>query len=130
MSEPVLNSCGLREMLAERGESANGGRREEALGNAKKKTDCRQEPGALVPVVDRNRCEGKRDCVEACPYDVFEIRSIGAEERRGLSIIGRLKAFAHGGQQAFAVHAEACRGCGLCVTACPERAITLRPRTA
>jgi 4Fe-4S ferredoxin len=33
--------------------------------------------------------------------------------------------FVHGGKQAYAVNADACRACGLCVTACPEKAITL-----
>jgi 4Fe-4S ferredoxin len=44
---------------------------------------------------------------------------------RGLSFVGRIKAFAHGGKQAFAVHAQACHACGLCVKACPESAIRL-----
>jgi 4Fe-4S ferredoxin len=87
--------------------------------------ECKQQ-GLLTPVIDRNRCEAKSDCVEACPYDVFEIRTLVAAERAGLSWVGRLKAWAHGYQQAFAVRAEDCHGCGLCVTACPEKAITLR----
>lgn len=82
----------------------------------------------MAPVVDRNRCEGKAECIRVCPYDVFAIRRIGPEERRGLALLGRLKALAHGGRQAFAVRAGACQGCGLCVAACPERAITLRAR--
>jgi NAD-dependent dihydropyrimidine dehydrogenase PreA subunit len=89
--------------------------------------DCK-EPGRVAPVVDRNRCEGKEDCVRVCPYDVFEIRVLGAEERRGLSFVGRIKAFAHRYRQAFVVDADRCHACGLCVTACPERAIRLAPR--
>ena len=92
--------------------------------------DCKHEPGAMAPLIDRNRCEGKEDCVRVCPYDVFEMGRLSREERRGLSLVGRLKAFAHGYRQAFAVRADACHGCGLCVTACPERAITLRARSA
>ena len=80
----------------------------------------------MEPVIDRNRCEGKEDCVRACPYAVFEMGRLTVEELRGLSLVGRLKAWAHGGRQAFAVHADVCHGCGLCVTACPEHAITLR----
>ena len=97
---------------------------------ARERGDCKHEPGAMVPVIDRNRCEGKQDCVRMCPYDVFEMGRLSREERRGLSLVGRLKAFAHGGRQAFAVRADACHGCGLCVSACPERAITLRARSA
>jgi 4Fe-4S ferredoxin len=63
-----------------------------------------------------------------CPYGVFEIRRLTVEEKAPLSLIGRLKLFAHGGEQAFAVRADACRACGKCVTACPEHAITLRRR--
>jgi 4Fe-4S ferredoxin len=46
--------------------------------------------------------------------------------RRGLTLVGRMKAWAHDGRQAFATRADHCHGCGLCVTACPEHAITLR----
>ncbi len=88
-------------------------------------TDCKQAPGEFTPLVDRNRCEGKEDCVRVCPYDVFEIRTLPPPERAKLSLKGRIKGFAHGYRQAFAVRAELCRSCGLCVSACPERAITL-----
>jgi 4Fe-4S ferredoxin len=88
-------------------------------------TDCKQRQGQFAPHIDRNRCEGKEDCVRVCPYEVFEIAVVPQAERAKLSLKGRLKAFAHGYQQAFAVRAEACHACGLCVKACPERAITL-----
>jgi 4Fe-4S ferredoxin len=88
-------------------------------------TDCKQSEGQFVPRIDRNRCEGKEDCVRVCPYEVFEIGIVPQAERAKLSLKGRLKAFAHGHRQAFAIRAEACHACGLCVEACPERAITL-----
>jgi NAD-dependent dihydropyrimidine dehydrogenase PreA subunit len=87
---------------------------------------CAESPGRLKPVVDRNRCEAKAECVRVCPYGVFELRSLGPQEKAGLSLRGRLKALAHGGKQAFVARPDACHACGLCVAACPERAITLR----
>ena len=78
-------------------------------------------------MVDRNRCEAKADCVRVCPYDVFAIRALTAEERASLSWIGRLKTWAHGGKQAFVVKPEACHACQLCVAACPEDALRLAP---
>lgn len=84
-----------------------------------------KEPGLLAPVIDRNRCEGKEDCVRVCPYDVFEIRVLSPAERASLSFKGRMKAFFHGNRQAFAVRAADCHACGECVEACPEGAITL-----
>lgn len=86
---------------------------------------CKQPAGIVAPVIDRNRCEGKEDCVRVCPYGVFEIRKLTSEERGGLSFLGRIKASVHGNRQAFAVHAELCHACGLCVSACPEHAIRL-----
>lgn len=86
---------------------------------------CRQPPGAFQPHIDRNRCEGKGDCLAACPYDVFTIGTLAPPDRQGLSLKGRIKGWAHGWQQAFTPNADACRACGHCVSACPEHAITL-----
>ena len=87
---------------------------------------CKHEPGQLAPVIDPNRCEGKSACVAECPYDVFVVHRRERGELPGLTMLGTLKWWAHGGQQAEAVRADQCHGCGLCVTACPESAITLR----
>src|SRR5687768_5653922 len=43
--------------------------------------DCRPEAGGWVPRIDRARCEAKNDCVVVCPYDVFEVRRLTADER-------------------------------------------------
>jgi NAD-dependent dihydropyrimidine dehydrogenase PreA subunit len=88
-------------------------------------TECRQSPGTFMPVVNRSKCEGKEACVAVCPYQVFEIRLLGADDKRALSFVARLKALAHGNRQAFAVRAADCHACGRCVEVCPENAITL-----
>jgi 4Fe-4S ferredoxin len=88
-------------------------------------TRCTQPAGIVTPVVDRGRCEGKEDCVRVCPYDVFEVRKLIGEERRGLTLSTRFKVWAHGGKQAFVVNGDQCHSCGLCVAACPEHAIRL-----
>jgi ferredoxin len=36
-----------------------------------------------------------------------------------------MKLWVHGKQTAYTTRADACRACGLCVVACPEKAITL-----
>lgn len=89
--------------------------------------NCSEQPGRVAPVVDRNRCEGKAECARLCPYGVFEIRSLAAEERAALSLRGRLKAWAHGWKQAHVAHPENCHACRLCVQSCPEQALELRP---
>jgi 4Fe-4S ferredoxin len=92
--------------------------------------ECRHDAGVMTPVIDRNRCEGKEDCVRTCPYAVFEMGRLTPDDRRGPTRVGRMKAGAHGGRQAFTVRADECHGCGLCVTVCPEHAITLRRAAA
>jgi 4Fe-4S ferredoxin len=86
---------------------------------------CAADAGAYHPVIDRNACEGKRDCVEVCPYGVFEVRLIDDEDFSGLSLLGKLKSRAHGRMSAYTPQADLCQACGLCVVACPEKAITL-----
>jgi NAD-dependent dihydropyrimidine dehydrogenase PreA subunit len=86
---------------------------------------CRAVPGAFVPVINRSRCEGKADCVDVCPKDVFEVGRITDADFAELGVLGKLKSLAHGRKTAYTPRASACESCGKCVTACPEKAITL-----
>jgi NAD-dependent dihydropyrimidine dehydrogenase PreA subunit len=92
--------------------------------------ECRGAPGKVAPVVDRNRCEAKADCVAVCPYGVFEIRALAADDRAGLSWLGRLKAWAHGNRQAYVARPGDCHACQRCIEACPEDALRLAPLRA
>lgn len=77
------------------------------------------------PEVNRKACEGKRDCVEVCPHDVFEVRRMDDADFAGLGLLAKLKSVAHGRQTAYTPRADACQARGKCVTACPEKAIRL-----
>jgi 4Fe-4S ferredoxin len=89
-------------------------------------SSCKHPAGVMAPVVDPRRCEGKAACVAECPYGVFVVRRFERHELPPLGPLGTLKWWVHGGLQAEVVHADQCHGCGLCVNACPEQAITLR----
>lgn len=93
--------------------------------NEKGDKECRQRPGVIRPVVDPARCEGKADCVRVCPVDVFEIVRIPDETFSHLPIFAKFKVFVHGMKTAAMPNVDACEGCGLCVAACPEKAIRL-----
>jgi 4Fe-4S ferredoxin len=93
-----------------------------ARGNEK---DFKKPAGVLQPLIDPNRCEGKGPCIEVCPVDVFEMGILAKPKRAALTLKGKLKGVMHGWKQALVVRPDACRACGLCVTACPENAIKL-----
>jgi 4Fe-4S ferredoxin len=84
------------------------------------------EPGAFRPNVDASRCEGKDDCAEVCPFDVFDVGPIDINVYSRLSLMSKVKLRVHGMRTATAPRADACHACGLCVVACPERAIELK----
>ena len=86
---------------------------------------CKGVPGRVAPVVDKNRCEAKEECVRVCPYDVFEVRRIDDADFARLGVLAKLKSVAHGRKTAYTPRASACQACGKCVTACPEKAIKL-----
>ena len=88
-------------------------------------TPCKQPPGFIAPIVDLKRCEGKGDCAVVCPHGVFEIRRVEDSDYRPLGLLNRIKLCVHGMKVAYTPNADACRSCGACVSACPERAITL-----
>ena len=87
---------------------------------------CRAAPSTYAPVVDRNKCEAKGECVDVCPYRVFEVGRIEPGDFAALGLLGKLKSLAHGRKTAYTPRAAACQACGLCVVACPEDAIELK----
>jgi len=90
-----------------------------------KEKKCKPNSGILKPVVNLNKCEGKGPCIAVCPFDVFEMRAICDDDYRQLSLMGRIKTKVHGRDKAFVINPDLCHSCGLCVSACPEKAIKL-----
>jgi NAD-dependent dihydropyrimidine dehydrogenase PreA subunit len=87
--------------------------------------ECKGAPGEFVPLVDRARCEGKAECVDVCPYGVFEVRRMDDGDFAKLGVFAKLKSVAHRRQTAYTPRSSACQACGKCVEACPEKAIKL-----
>jgi NAD-dependent dihydropyrimidine dehydrogenase PreA subunit len=78
----------------------------------------------LMPIVNFNSCGCKEDCVAVCPYNVFEVRPISKKDKATLNLKGQIKTFFYPGK-AYVINPEQCHACGLCVQACPEKAIKL-----
>ena len=93
-------------------------------------SNCKLESGTVLPIVKLKRCEGKGDCERVCPENVFEVRRIDDADYASLGALQKFKLRVHGMKVAYTPNADACRSCGLCVAACPERAITLAKTAA
>lgn len=91
--------------------------------------DCKGE-GIVVPRIDIARCGAEAYCVRVCPRGVLEIGAPDDDELRSLSLVGRIKRRVRGRPVARLADAEACHACGLCVSACPHGAISLRKVSA
>jgi 4Fe-4S ferredoxin len=100
--------------------------RKAAADTARPGEKCLASPGIWAPIIDREKCEGKEDCVAVCPYSVFELGTLTSSEYNSLGFVGRLKARSHDRRTARTPRAGSCRACGLCVVACPEEAISLQ----
>jgi 4Fe-4S ferredoxin len=87
---------------------------------------CQKPRVKIIPVVNFGRCEGKADCVAVCPENVFEVRQISENDYAKLTLLQKFKQRVHGMKVAYTPNANACRSCGLCVAACPEKAIALK----
>ncbi len=60
--------------------------------------------GGIVSVVDQDRCVACLTCVRSCPFNVPTINADGFAD----------------------IEQAACRGCGICTSACPRKAIRLQ----
>jgi NAD-dependent dihydropyrimidine dehydrogenase PreA subunit len=58
-------------------------------------------------VVDQSRCNGDSVCVGVCPVSVFEMQTVGGE------------------QKSVVVNGDACIVCRACEAQCPTQAITV-----
>ncbi|SHK50206.1 4Fe-4S dicluster domain-containing protein [Reichenbachiella agariperforans] len=86
--------------------------------------NCAESGGKLMPLVDFNSCGAKEDCVAICPYDVLEMRPISLEDKAALNLKGKIKTFFFK-HKAYITDPSLCHACGLCVQACPEKAVRL-----
>jgi Pyruvate/2-oxoacid:ferredoxin oxidoreductase delta subunit len=66
------------------------------------------EPNRFLAAVDEDKCTGCQDCLEKCPFNAVEMRKTAGSKKLKAHIV-----------------AENCKGCGVCVVGCKQRALRL-----
>jgi len=79
-------------------------------------------------VIDRNRANGKEDCVAVVRYQGFRLNIVRPELRRGLTLIGKLKGPTLQ-MASIVLNADACHCMADYVWPPAGKAINARPRT-
>ena len=84
-----------------------------------------KKQNSFIPEIDLNKCESDGICVKSCLFKVFEMNLISDRQFSKLSLIGKIKTLFHGRNKAIVIYPYQCTGCGVCIIACPEKAIKL-----
>jgi len=64
------------------------------------------EPNRYLATVDEDLCVGCQDCVEKCPFNAIEMRKTANSKKLKAHIIN-----------------ENCKGCGVCIVGCKQKAL-------
>lgn len=78
------------------------------------KSNCDDEGGKFIFIVNFNSCGVKEDCVVVCFFDLFEMWFIIIEDRVMFNLKGKIKIF-FDKRKVYLMDLSRCYVCGVCV---------------